>query len=72
MDANVTNLIQDRCHPRFGKQKGGVPCTTVYDISSKAGFPTNFGLVGRLDKDTSGIIAARNERQPTRNSVKKS
>lgn len=63
VDANVTNLIQDRCHPRFGKQKGGVPCTTVYDISSKAGFPTNFGLVGRLDKDTSGIMLMTNDNQ---------
>ena len=29
---------------------------TVYDIAKKAGYPTNFGLVGRLDYETSGIM----------------
>lgn len=29
---------------------------TLYDIVKNANFPTNYGLVGRLDADTSGII----------------
>ena len=32
------------------------PRVTVYEIAQKAGFPTNFGLVGRLDYETSGIM----------------
>jgi 16S rRNA U516 pseudouridylate synthase RsuA-like enzyme len=29
---------------------------TVYDVVADRGFPTDLGLVGRLDKETSGII----------------
>jgi len=32
------------------------PRTTVYEIAAKANFPTTFGLVGRLDYETSGVM----------------
>jgi 16S rRNA U516 pseudouridylate synthase RsuA-like enzyme len=33
-----------------------VSVKTVYDVVAEHGFPVDLGLVGRLDKDTSGII----------------
>ena len=33
-----------------------LPRPTVYDIAERAGFPTDVGLMGRLDKETSGVI----------------
>lgn len=37
------------------------PRGTVYGYAGKAGFPTNLGLVGRLDGDTSGIMVFTND-----------
>lgn len=44
---NSKNQIRNQSH---------VPRTTIYDIAEAAGFPTNYGLVGRLDYLTSGIM----------------
>jgi 16S rRNA U516 pseudouridylate synthase RsuA-like enzyme len=37
------------------------PRGTVYEHAGKAGYPTNMGLVGRLDGDTSGIMVFTND-----------
>jgi len=35
---------------------GGTPRLTAYDIARMAGFPTDLGLAGRLDCETSGVM----------------
>lgn len=38
-----------------------LPRDTVYDVAEKAGFPNTLGLVGRLDRETSGVIVMTND-----------
>lgn len=42
--------------PRFGHIAGGTPRKSVYDVIEAAGFPSDVGLVGRLDCATSGVV----------------
>ena len=56
IDTGPTELIRRKDHPRCGLPKDSIPRQTVYDIAQQAGFPTDCGLVGRLDLDTSGIM----------------
>ena len=39
---------------------------TVYDLVHKAGFPTSFSMVGRLDADTSGLVTFTDDSQLAR------
>lgn len=56
VDTGPTELIRRKDHPRCGLPKDSVARPTVYDIAEQAGFPTDCGLVGRLDLETSGIM----------------
>eukprot|EP01041_Mallomonas_annulata_P000705 gene704-1348_t len=55
-DSQVTNIIVRKEDPRYGQQRGGTARMTVYDMVENKDFPTDIGLVGRLDMDTSGIM----------------
>jgi 16S rRNA U516 pseudouridylate synthase RsuA-like enzyme len=56
VDTGPTELIKKKDHPRFGLPKNSEARMTVYDVARNAGFPTDCGLVGRLDLETSGIM----------------
>lgn len=56
VDSNLGNVIRNKKDERCGLKKIVEPRLTVYELAHKAGFPDNFGLVGRLDTETSGVI----------------
>ena len=56
IDTGPTELIKRKDHPRCGLPKNSIARRTVYQIAQRAGFPTDCGLVGRLDLETSGIM----------------
>ena len=56
VDSNIGNIIRNKSDERYGMKKIAVPRPTVYDVANVAGFPNSFGLVGRLDTETSGIM----------------
>jgi 16S rRNA U516 pseudouridylate synthase RsuA-like enzyme len=58
VDTGPTELVKKVSSPRFGLPKNTVARRTVYDVAAKAGFPTDCGLVGRLDLETSGIMVS--------------
>ncbi len=60
VDAALNNVIQKQHLDTFGQRKGGEARLTVYDIATKAGFPNDYSLVGRLDAETTGIILFTN------------
>jgi 16S rRNA U516 pseudouridylate synthase RsuA-like enzyme len=55
-DSRVTNIISRKHDERCGERRGGEPRLTIYELAAMAGFPTDVGLVGRLDCETSGIM----------------
>ena len=59
IDTGPTELIKRKDHPRCGLPKNSIARRTVYQIAQRAGFPTDCGLVGRLDLETSGIMVRR-------------
>lgn len=61
VDPKITNVVIKETDPKFGMKMGGKARRTVYDVAAKAGFPTNLGLVGRLDVETSGIMMFSND-----------
>lgn len=56
VDTGPSELVKNKKSPRYGLTKDGPPRQTVYDVAEIAGFPTDIGLVGRLDLETSGIM----------------
>jgi 16S rRNA U516 pseudouridylate synthase RsuA-like enzyme len=56
VDTGPSELVKKKTSPRYGLPKNSVARKTVYDVASEAGFPTDCGLVGRLDLETSGIM----------------
>jgi hypothetical protein len=56
VDPNPNNIVTNSRDERCGYTKDCESRKTLYDIAREAGFPTNCGLVGRLDVETSGII----------------
>ena len=58
VDTGPTELVKKISSPRFGLPKNVVARRTVYDVAAQAGFPTDCGLVGRLDLETSGIMVS--------------
>ena len=56
VDSRTTSIITKKSDPMRGQAYGGEPRLTVFDIALKAGFPSDFSLVGRLDGETSGIM----------------
>lgn len=55
-DSNLGNIVRNKNDARYGLKKDVEARPTVYDIAQTAGYPTDFGLVGRLDTETSGIM----------------
>lgn len=56
VDTGPSELVKNKKSPRYGLTKNVPPRQTVYDVAEIAGFPTDCGLVGRLDLETSGIM----------------
>lgn len=64
VDSHITDTVRNHKSSRkhefsedtSRQRMGGAARLTVYDVAQKAGFPTNLGLVGRLDYATSGVI----------------
>ena len=56
VDSSITNVVAKEHDPLFGQQRGGPSRSTIYDTAEAAGFPTDCGLVGRLDCKTSGVM----------------
>ena len=56
VDSRITSIITKKSDPMRGQTYGGDPRPTVFDLAMKAGFPSDFSLVGRLDGETSGIM----------------
>mmetsp|Transcript_38623 Transcript_38623/g.39318 ORF Transcript_38623/g.39318 Transcript_38623/m.39318 type:complete len:250 (+) Transcript_38623:381-1130(+) len=56
IDPQPSNIIVKKDDPRCGERRHGKCRLTIYDIAQTNGFPTDIGLVGRLDMDTSGIM----------------
>ena len=56
VDTGPSELVKNKKSPRYGLTKNVPPRQTVYDVAGIAGFPTDCGLVGRLDLETSGIM----------------
>jgi hypothetical protein len=52
----VTRIVTKKADPKYGQMVGGVPRKSVYDVVELAGFPSDVGLVGRLDCATSGVV----------------
>lgn len=61
IDTGPTELIKNKNHPRYGETKNSPMRLTVWDLAKQAGFPTDCGLVGRLDLETSGIMMFSND-----------
>jgi 16S rRNA U516 pseudouridylate synthase RsuA-like enzyme len=61
IDTGPTELIKKKNHPRFGLPVNSKGRKTVYEIAKEAGFPTDCGLVGRLDLETSGIMVGHDK-----------
>ena len=56
VDSALTDIVRDEGSKKFGGHRGGVSRMTIYDAAKSAGFPTNYGNIGRLDAETSGIL----------------
>ena len=61
LDPKTTNIVFDKDHPKYGSKLGGDARLTIFDIALSSGFPSNYGLVGRLDAETSGIMLMTND-----------
>lgn len=59
VDTGPSELVKKKTSPRFGLPKNSIARKTVYDVAAEAGFPTDCGLVGRLDLETSGIMVRK-------------
>jgi 16S rRNA U516 pseudouridylate synthase RsuA-like enzyme len=53
VDSKVNSLITKKADPRVGECYGGIARPTVYEVAIENGYPGDFGLVGRLDIETS-------------------
>lgn len=56
IDTGPSELVKNKSSPRYGLPSNSMARKTVYNVAAEAGFPTDCGLVGRLDLETSGIM----------------
>lgn len=59
VDTGPSELVKNKSSPRFGLPNNSTARKTVYNVAAEAGFPTDCGLVGRLDLETSGIMVRK-------------